>query len=196
MSNPRIAKTVNLIIAGIGGQGINSLAKVLAECILRSGYHCQFTIHKGGAQSLGSVYVEFRISKDTLSVLGQGIPTGQLDSLIALEPWEALRHLPLAHSNTALWVESKAMPFFIERSKQQAIKSPQQQLNALPLTVHWKAYQEIAQQQSGTPKMANYYAGLDCLTSLSCAFTESPSPFKKTVFDSLFFSRIKKAQRK
>lgn len=189
-------KTFNLIIAGIGGQGVNSLAKVLAEFIIISGYQCQFTIHKGGAQSLGSVYAEFRISKGALSVLGQGIPNGQLDSLIALEPWEALRHLPLAHCNTSLWVETNTMPFFIERSKEQPIESPQQQLNALPLTVHWKAYQEIAQQQSGTSKMANYYAGIDCITSLSCAFTETSPPFEMAVFDKLFFSLIKKAKRK
>ncbi|HFC92058.1 MAG TPA: hypothetical protein ENJ51_04520, partial [Leucothrix mucor] len=56
-----MSKTFNLLLAGIGGQGINSLAKVLAEFIMLSGYQCQFTIHKGGAQSLGSVYAEFRI---------------------------------------------------------------------------------------------------------------------------------------
>lgn len=190
-----MSKTFNLLLAGIGGQGINSLAKVLAEFIMLSGYQCQFTIHKGGAQSLGSVYAEFRISKDTLCVLGQGIPNGQLDSLIALEPWEALRHLPLVHCNTSLWVETKAMPFFIERSNQQTINSPQQQLNALPLTIHWKAYQAIAQQQSGTHKMANYYAGIDCITSLSCAFTETSPPLEMAVFDTLFFSLIKKAKR-
>jgi hypothetical protein len=85
---------------------------------------------------------------------------------------------------------------FIERSNEVLIKSPQQQLDSLPLTVQWKAYRDIAQQQSGTTRMANYYAGLDCITSLSCIFTEASTPIDTAVFDQLFFSLIKKAKRK
>lgn len=51
----------DMIVAGIGGQGVNSLVKVLAEFLQQSGFFCQFTIHKGGAQSLGSVYAELRV---------------------------------------------------------------------------------------------------------------------------------------
>jgi Pyruvate/2-oxoacid:ferredoxin oxidoreductase gamma subunit len=182
---------INLIIAGIGGQGINSLAKVLAETCVVSGFECQFTVHKGGAQSLGSVYAEFRINQGPLPVLGQGIPTGQLDFLIALDPWEALRHAALSNSQTRLWVEIKTMPLFIERNKATAESNhqepPKRQLESLSLDITWRDYREQAQQQTGTPKMANYFAGLDCIKALNISDT--------SLFDKLFFTLVKKANR-
>lgn len=186
---------LNLIIAGIGGQGINSLAKVLAEFLLQSGYQCQFTIHKGGAQSLGSVFAEFRITRQSLNILGQGIPKNQLDILITLEPWEALRHVSLANEKTLLWVEMEAMPLFIERSNELVFQSPQEQLDSLALKIKWRTYRQIAQQQAGTTKMANYFAGLDCVSALQTAFKDDANNIGQALFDELFFKRIKKAKK-
>ena len=179
---------LNLIIAGIGGQGINSLAKVLAELLLQSGYHCQFTVHKGGAQSLGSIYAEIRISDQQSPILGQGIPQGELDLLFSLEPWEALRHVSLAHAKTQLWVETKEMPLFVERSNERVMEAPRKQLDAQPITIHWQDYQEIARQKSGTLRMANYYIGLDCVTALESLLNK----IDLALFDKLFFKLIKR----
>ena len=192
------AKHLNLIIAGVGGQGVNSLAKVLADALLQSNFHCQFTVHKGGAQSLGSVYAEFRISRNSeekLTILGQGIPRAQLDCLISLDPWEALRHVNLAHEATTLWVEKSTQALFIERGLKQSdkkkIATPQSQLNALPLTVHWQDYQKNALQHYKTKKMANYLAGLDCLIALK----NNKVQIEPALFDTLFFSKITKAKQ-
>lgn len=182
--------TLNLIIAGIGGQGINSLARILAEFLYQSGYQCQFTIHKGGAQSLGSVYAEMRITDHLDPILGQGIPQGKLDFLFALEPWEALRHVSLAHAKTQLWVETKEMPLFVERSSARVIESPIQQINSLPLDVNWRDYQQMAVQQSGTIKMANYIIGLDCVSALDSVINK----LDPDIFDKLFFSFINKVK--
>lgn len=181
----------NLIIAGIGGQGINSLAKVLAEFFLRSGLNCQFTVHKGGAQSLGSVYAELRANDQELVVLGQGIPKGELDILIALEPWEALRHVSLANKKTKFRIETQAMPLFIERSNERVTDSPKKQLDALPLDIQWLSYQEIALQKFSNVRMANYFAGLECVTVLK-TFSEV---FDLALYDELFFKLINKAIR-
>ncbi|MCK5903084.1 MAG: 2-oxoacid:acceptor oxidoreductase family protein [Cocleimonas sp.] len=189
-----VSKPINLLIAGIGGQGINSLANVLTDYLLASDYPCQLTLHKGGAQSLGSVSAEFRISQKTLPTLAQGIPPAQLDILIALEPWEALRHLPLAHLNTQFWIETQAQALFVERSDLIPPSSPQQQLKTLPLSIHWQRYQHTARQQTGTSKMANYFAGIDTLTALNQAF-QPQTPFEVSLFDTLFFKRIKKARK-
>lgn len=193
---------INLIMAGVGGQGINSLAKVLAETCIAANHECQFTIHKGGAQSLGSVYAEFRISSETLPILGQGIPTGQLDFLIALDPWEALRHAQLAHQKTQLWVEKETMPFFMQREKsneslnqnlneklaaEEPVNSVIAELNNSGLSVQWRNYREQAQQHTGTVKMANYFAGIDCIKALKLS--------DKSLFDTLFFQLVKKAKR-
>jgi len=192
---------VNLIIAGIGGQGVNTLAKVFANVLLQSNYYCQFTVHKGGAQSLGSVYAEFRISDQKLSNLGQGIPNKQLDILISLEPWEALRHIALAHPKTQLWVETHAMPLFVERTgEENIIESPQVQLNALPeISIQWQSYRETAQQKMQTTKMANYFAGLDCIHSLNIFYhSANKSKYNNidaALFDKLFFEHINKRKK-
>ncbi len=189
----------NLIISGIGGQGINSLARVLANFFYQSGYSCQFTIHKGGAQSLGSVYAEFRISNEKQAILGPGIPEKQLDVLIALEPWEALRHIPLAHADTIVYIEQEAMPFFTERRSEpitdKELESPLAQLQRVPLSIHWQSYRNTALKNNGSIKMANYYAGLDCLNAIDQFFIHTSDNNSQSVFfDKLFFQQIKKAR--
>ena len=173
----------NLIIAGVGGQGINALAKIIAVLCQKSGYACQYSVHKGGAQSLGSVYAEMRIATDTIPALGSTIPVGQLDTLIAMDPWEGLRHVSLAHDNTLLWVEKQVLPLFVERQHKQAAKlaasNPIDQLAALPLSIQLREYRNEAMQAYGTPMMANYLAGLDCLSALHFSNTEQ---FENTFF--------------
>ena len=43
----------NLVIAGVGGQGVATLAKVFWLLASRSDLHCQGSMVKGGAQRLG-----------------------------------------------------------------------------------------------------------------------------------------------
>jgi Pyruvate/2-oxoacid:ferredoxin oxidoreductase gamma subunit len=180
----------NIILAGIGGQGINSLAGVMAEYFQASGYTCQYTVHKGGAQSLGSVYAEIRMAAGDLSVLGPGIPAGMLDILIALDPWEAIRHLPLAHTDTRLWVEQETMPMFVDRDSATAMglaqKSPQRQLEAVPLKLSWQPYRQMAKSRTGSARMANYFAGSDCLKALNL--------FDQALYHSIFYKRISRAR--
>jgi len=188
----------NLIIAGIGGQGINSLAKVIAAYVTSSGLQCQFTVHKGGAQTLGSVFAEFRIHQihqGELPVLGQGIPTGQLDGLVSLDPWEALRHSKLAHKKTLIWVESDDMPLFQERRSAHRRPTPQQQLQALPLMIHWRCYRQRAEKQTGQVTMANYFAGLDVIKTIDANFKQADHPPNQALFDKLFAHIIPKSQK-
>ncbi len=176
----------NLLIAGIGGQGVNTLANVLAEVCRLSGKNCQYTVHKGGAQSLGTVYAELRVASGNSPVLGSSIPKGKLDVLVAMDPWEALRHLPLAHAATKSWVESEIMPLFVERSGEMNNKTPLlnplRQLQRLPLEIGWRHYRRDAIEQTGTPKMANYLAGLDCIGGLGINDV--------AVFEHIFFNTI------
>ena len=160
----------NLLVAGIGRQGINSLAKVLARVCLEAGCSCQYTVHKGGAQSLGSVYAELRIAQGELPVLGPSIPPGKLDILVALDPWEALRHLRLGHAGTACYVETEIMPLFTDRSATGEREAPRtgpiEQLNRLGLQINWRQYRQDAVALQGSSKMSNYFAGIDCLNAL------------------------------
>lgn len=182
----------NLLIAGIGGQGINSLASVLAKVFHGAGLACQYTVHKGGAQSLGSVYAELRIAAgDRLPVLGPGIPPRKLDILVAMDPWEALRHLPLVHAGSRCFVETEIMPLFTDRSRSgvpaDAFTSPIDQLTRLPLSIVWRNYRQEALSTAGKAGMANYFAGVDCLTAMGL--------FQKAGYDAIFFGTIPGARQ-
>jgi len=165
----------NLVIAGVGGQGVNVLSKVIAQCCVAVGWRCQFTVHKGGAQSLGSVYAELRVSiaNDNSEFFNSAaIPRGKLDYLVALDPYEALRHLPLGHSRTQCWVEVAAAPLFMARGNQSqrvGLVNPEQsfqQLRQAGVIIKQRSYQQEAMSQYNHVRMANYIAGLDCLSAL------------------------------
>lgn len=180
-----------MLIAGVGGQGINSLAKVLALTCREAGWECQYTVHKGGAQSLGSVYAEMRIVAGPLPVVGPSIPVGKLDVLVAMDPWEALRHMRLAHTKTVCYVESEIMPLFTDRTASAVVKEPgedpRQQLKGLPIEVFWRQYRQDAIAVDNTAHMANYFAGLDCLPALGLSNTDD--------YQRIFFTIISKANR-
>jgi Pyruvate/2-oxoacid:ferredoxin oxidoreductase gamma subunit len=160
----------NVLIAGIGRQGINTLAKVLALACRAAGRSCHYTVHKGGAQSLGSVFAEMRIATGPLPVLGPSIPSGKLDILVAMDPWEALRHYHLANADTVFFVETETMPIFTDRSvpaeRERALGNPVDQLNRLSPRIAWRNYRRDAMASAGTVNMANYFVGLDCLSAL------------------------------
>ena len=161
---------INLLIAGIGRQGISTLAGVLARTCRDAGRSCQYTVHKGGAQSLGSVYAEMRIAAGDLPVLGAGIPAGKLDVLVSMDAREALRHLRLAHSETVCFVEYDPTPFFADRSgagvRDALMVNPIAQLEKLSIPITRRHYRQQAISSDGTAIMANYYAGMDCLSAL------------------------------
>ena len=80
----------DIIIAGVGGQGILSIAYVIDNAALKEGlYFKQAEIH-GMAQRGGGVQSHLRISdQDIFSDL---IPRGSADLILSVEPMEALRY--------------------------------------------------------------------------------------------------------
>ena len=96
---------LNIIIAGVGGQGINSFTRKLQEHCFEIGYSCVSSVYKGGAQRLGSVHSEIRIFASQDSQIhpktSQIIP-GSLNVLIGLEQWETLRYLPFCNNNSLI----------------------------------------------------------------------------------------------
>ena len=197
---------MNLIIAGVGGQGVNVLTRVVAEVCRAASYACQFTVHKGGAQTLGTVTGELRVWRQgEASILGAAIAPGKLDRLVALEPWEALRHLPLAHSQVRCWVETEPVPIYNERrvmpgsgpssgpgSDMDALAQWRQIEQAILHTdaqLHWRNYRRDALAQSANAAMANFFAGQDCLSALELETTLD----LQACFAETFFAAIKAA---
>lgn len=102
MNAPRIH---GIVLSGVGGQGVLSLAQILLEALRRSGLHAlQSEIH-GMSQRGGSVHAQVCYSEGPLT--SPIIDEGCADLLIALEPLEALRYISMLRINGALVVSEE-----------------------------------------------------------------------------------------
>ena len=82
----------NVILAGIGGQGILTLAAIIDHAAMQSGLYIKQAEVHGMSQRGGAVQSHLRISdKDIYSDL---IPKGKADMILSLELMESLRYLP------------------------------------------------------------------------------------------------------
>ena len=80
---------LNIIMAGVGGQGNVMASRVLANMLSLKGYQVTIGETFGMSQRGGSVMSHLRVSKT--SAWSPQIPKGRADVLIALEPIEAVR---------------------------------------------------------------------------------------------------------
>jgi indolepyruvate ferredoxin oxidoreductase beta subunit len=85
----------DILIAGVGGQGILLTTNVIGQAAVRKNYKVIGTETHGMAQRGGSVVSHVRIG-DVYSPL---IPKGHADFLISLEPAEALRNISYLREN-------------------------------------------------------------------------------------------------
>lgn len=81
---------VNIILCGIGGEGLVLMSNILGEACRISGKNVISGEMHGLAQRSGSVIIHMRIGEDILSPL---IPPGEADIILSLEMMEALRYL-------------------------------------------------------------------------------------------------------
>jgi Pyruvate/2-oxoacid:ferredoxin oxidoreductase gamma subunit len=108
----------NIIVAGLGGQGVNTLSRALFELAAAHEYPCQGAIFKGGAQKAGTIHAEIRIFDATCvdhARRSNQILPGTLDLMLGLEPHEAARFAGFFGERTRLIVNTAAVPFYSER---------------------------------------------------------------------------------
>jgi len=82
----------NIILAGVGGQGILSIAAVLDLAALENGLNIKQAEVHGMSQRGGAVQSHLRISSE--KIYSDLIPKGQADLILSVEPLEALRYIP------------------------------------------------------------------------------------------------------
>ncbi len=97
----------DIILAGVGGQGILSIATVIGYAAIEAGLHLKQAEVHGMSQRGGAVLSHFRISdKEIFSDL---VPEGRADMILSMEPMESLRYLPFLHAGG--WVVTNSTPF-------------------------------------------------------------------------------------
>lgn len=97
----------DIILAGVGGQGILSIATVIGDAALNEGLYLKQAEVHGMSQRGGDVQSNLRLSSEP--IYSDLIPKGGADIIISLEPMEALRYLPYLKEDG--WIVTSSKPF-------------------------------------------------------------------------------------
>lgn len=108
----------NIVIAGVGGQGLLTLLEIMARAVLKEGYDIKTSELHGLSQRGGSVEVHIRFGKKIFSPL---VSRGKANLIISLEAGESLMacHFASKESKTIFLVND----FFIPIPEQEIIKT-------------------------------------------------------------------------
>lgn len=91
--------TYNVLIVGVGGQGVLLASRVIGEAAMRAGHEVVMSEVHGMAQRGGSVSAVVRFGEGAISPL---IPKAGADLIIGFEPVETYRALPYAKEGTTV----------------------------------------------------------------------------------------------
>ncbi|NJE09422.1 indolepyruvate oxidoreductase subunit beta [Thermococcus sp. MAR1] len=83
-------KEYNIVISGVGGQGVLTAANILGWAALHAGYKVRMGEVHGMSQRFGSVVSYVRFGEE---VYGSMVPEGKGDVILSFEPVEALRYI-------------------------------------------------------------------------------------------------------
>jgi indolepyruvate ferredoxin oxidoreductase beta subunit len=97
----------DIILAGVGGQGVLSIAAIIAHAAVAAGYSVRQSEVHGMAQRGGAVLAHLRLSDREIA--SDLVPQGGADLIISMEPLESLRYAAWLAPEGAL--VSAAEPF-------------------------------------------------------------------------------------
>ncbi|MDP4291855.1 MAG: indolepyruvate oxidoreductase subunit beta [Bacteroidota bacterium] len=97
----------DIILAGVGGQGILSIAAIIGTAAVKAGLFLKQAEVHGMSQRGGDVQSNLRISDEPIA--SDLIPIGKADLIISIEPMEALRYVPMLSSEG--WIITNTTPF-------------------------------------------------------------------------------------
>lgn len=114
-------------LAGVGGQGILSIATVIGEAATAAGLCLKQAEVHGMSQRGGDVQSDLRLS--TEAIFSDQIPLGGADLILSMEPMEALRYLPYLGPDGAVVTSSKPFVNIPDYPDESALL---EELDALP----------------------------------------------------------------
>ncbi|MBR4771433.1 MAG: indolepyruvate oxidoreductase subunit beta [Bacteroidales bacterium] len=96
---------LDIKLCGVGGQGILSIATIIAEAATEAGLHLKQAEVHGMSQRGGDVQSDLRLS--TEPIWSDLIAKGGADMILSMEPMEALRYLPYLAEDGVIVTSSK-----------------------------------------------------------------------------------------
>lgn len=97
----------DIVLAGVGGQGILSIATILGAAALKDNLYIKQAEVHGMSQRGGDVQSNLRISSEPIA--SDLIPRGGADIIVSLEPMEALRYIQYLKPEG--WIVTNTAPF-------------------------------------------------------------------------------------
>ncbi len=97
----------DIILCGVGGQGILSIATIIGQAAVEAGLNLKQAEVHGMSQRGGDVQSNLRLSDEP--ICSDLIPHGAADLIISMEPMEALRYV--TYLNADSWVITSSLPF-------------------------------------------------------------------------------------
>ena len=138
----------DIILCGVGGQGILSIATIIGEAATAAGLHLKQAEVHGMSQRGGDVQSDLRLSTEPIH--SDLIPKGRADLIISMEPMEALRYIPFLTPEGTIVTSSKPFVNIPNYPDQEALAA---ELKSLP-HVHQFDIESLA-REAGNPKGAN-----------------------------------------
>jgi indolepyruvate ferredoxin oxidoreductase beta subunit len=107
-----VEKTYNILMCGVGGQGIITTSNMLSQAAMNAGFDVKKSEIHGMSQRGGSVFSHVRFGKKIHSPV---ISHGQADVLISLEEMETLRWVDFPAKDAKIIVlKNRILPFGVE----------------------------------------------------------------------------------
>ena len=97
----------DIVLAGVGGQGILSIAATIGMAALENDLYLKQAEVHGMSQRGGAVQSHMRISEK--EILSDLIPKGSADIILSVEPMESLRYLPFLNKDG--WLVTNTTPY-------------------------------------------------------------------------------------
>ena len=138
----------DIILCGVGGQGILSIATIISEASTEAGLHLKQAEVHGMSQRGGDVQSNLRLSTDP--IWSDLIPLGEADVIISMEPMEALRYLPYLSKQGTIVTSSKP---FVNIPNYPAESELMAELDSMPSVV--KLDIETVAKDAGNARGAN-----------------------------------------
>ena len=138
----------DIILSGVGGQGILSIATVIGWAALEENLHLKQAEVHGMSQRGGDVQSNLRLSSE--AIFSDLIPKGECDLILSLEPMEALRYLPWLSRRG--WIVTNTTPF-VNIPNYPPIEEVMGALSAVPNVITLDC--DAIARETGSPRSAN-----------------------------------------
>ncbi|MCQ2232833.1 MAG: indolepyruvate oxidoreductase subunit beta [Paludibacteraceae bacterium] len=137
----------DIILCGVGGQGILSIATIIGEAATEAGINLKQAEVHGMSQRGGDVQSNLRLSTDP--IWSDQIPTGETDVIISMEPMEALRYIGYLSPEGTIITNTKPFVNIPNYPDEAALMNELSEMNNVQLDI------EAIATELKSPKSAN-----------------------------------------